>query len=102
MFEDWTEFEKQLFAVNTTLVALDYATTYDLIHKREGFIEANPLLGKDPSKDKLVAFFLSKIIISYIVAEYNPKYRRNWLIFITSSSTVPVAHNISIGAQLRF
>lgn len=104
LFDGWTDSEKKLFAVNTAFVTLDYATTYNLLYVQGGFKELNPLLGQQPSKEKLLLFTLSRIALTYVIVDHisNHDERKKWLLTFTAISLIGPAHNLTVGAQLKF
>lgn len=103
LFDDWTKTEKQLFAANTALITLDYATTYNLLYQQENFREINPLLGEHPSKEKLVLFALSKIALSYVLVDrLNHDKRKKLLITFTAINLIGPVNNFTLGARIQF
>ena len=103
LFEDWTSKEKTWFAVGTAVTVLDYATTYDLLYKQQGFEERNPLYGSHPSKDKLLGLTVGTLILDYVVADhFNHDQRIKWLIGFTAIKSYGPVNNFSIGARISF
>mgnify|MGYP001606338565 CR=1 FL=1 len=100
---EWTDEDTNWQLGYTALLIADCAQTrYGASHPKQ-FEEANPILGKHPSKGKIdntcLAVGLGHFGISYIL----PKdFRRLWQFGSIVIEATVVFHNASIGAKLEF
>lgn len=101
VFDNWTAENETKFYYFMGLQALDVASTRYAINK--GAAETNPLLGKNPSTEKLI---LSKAII--IPAMYgllslqDNKSRGTTLNWVNIMYVGVVGNNLMIGAKFKF
>ena len=103
LFEGWTNTEKVLFATSTLALLADFKSTSSVLYPDQGYKEMNPFLGEHPGQDRLTAYFLSYMVINYLVADhYNHKDRERWLLSVTIVESIAAGHNVSIGATIKF
>ena len=72
-----------------TINALDVYTTYEGL-KNPNISEINPLLGKDPSLEKLI---LHKVFFAGVISKHGSK---NYITFINISLTFAVVNNYNL------
>ena len=103
-YADWNKYDKELFWISTTAIALDHLTTRDLASRYdEGYKERNPLLGKHPDKDTVDLFFLVNYVTHYYLTDYfqgdnRPVYMMVRLVVNGAASI----NNFNIGLGVRF
>lgn len=101
MFDSWSKESETKFYYFGTLQALDIASTRYAINK--GGVETNPLLGKNPSIEKLL---LSKAIIipvMYGLLELqDDKSRQTTLNWVNIMYVGIVGNNLMVGARVKF
>ena len=102
-FEGWTDKEKILFGTASLALIADYKSTASVLYPDQGYRELNPILGPHPSRAKLSAYFITYLIGNYFIADYlGHANRERWLLTLTIVETAAAAHNVSIGATIRF
>ena len=70
-FNEWTGAEKRLFLTYNTMSYIDHRQTR--VGLRNGFVEKNPLYGKNPHRDKSIAInVLVNGGLYYLVGSSNP------------------------------
>jgi len=101
-WKDWTEKEQDLFTDYIALNLIDIHITNLHIQNFNTVIEVNPLIGDNPSLERLI---LHKAIItgaSYIVLDKTPKrYREKDLKIMNGILMVVVLHNGYVGFDIR-
>lgn len=101
MFDSWTKESETKFYYFVGLQGLDVASTRYAINR--GGTETNPLLGKDPSVEKLL---LSKAIIipvMYGLLELqDDKSRQTTLNWVNIIYVGIVGNNLMVGARMKF
>ena len=103
-YKDWDKYDKELFWMSTTAIALDHLTTRDLASRYdEGYRERNPLLGEHPDKDTVDLFFLVNYVTHYYLTDYfqgdnRPVYMMVRLVVNGAASI----NNFNIGLGVRF
>lgn len=91
-----------LFLVAQATVLIDMAQTLR-IDNTPGLRESNPILGEDPSDEKILAFFGARIAFNAFSYYLLPDRWANVLSVLTIVVEVPViAHNASLGLSVRF
>ena len=102
-FGGWTNKEKLLYGTTTLAMLADYKSTASVLYSNQGYREMNPFLGEQPSRDKLTAWFVGWAIGHYFIANsMSHEQRTAYLLTITIIETAAAAHNVSIGATIRF
>lgn len=96
----WTEQEKLLGATALTLHAIDISqTSYGM---RQGHIEHNPLLGRQPHEDKLAGFFIVSSLLTYYLLDNYEKERKVLLYALVGSKAILVGRHAEMGIKVRF
>ena len=102
-FANWTDKEKLLYGTASLAMLADYKSTSSVLYPNQGYREMNPFLGEQPSKDKLTAWFVGWMIGHYFIANsMDHENRSKYLLTITIIESAAAAHNVSIGATIRF
>lgn len=103
-YADWDKYDKELFWMSTTAIAVDHLTTRDMASRYdEGYWERNPLLGDRPDTDTVDLFFLLNYVTHYYLTDYLQGEHRP--IYLTARLVVnglASANNLKIGLGLRF
>ncbi len=101
IFKNWTKESETKFYYFVGLQGADVLSTRYAINR--GGVESNPLLGKNPSVEKLL---LSKIIIIPVVYGLlniqNDNFRKTALNVINVMYVGVVGNNLMVGARIRF
>jgi hypothetical protein len=86
-------------------VAVDWSQTRWMIaHPEAGLAEANPLLGRHPSRARVNAAGLIGVAAHAGVAHLMPNdgHRRWWQVFTLTIETLNVGKNFALGARFAF
>ena len=102
-FDAWTDTEKVLLVTSELALLADYKSTSSVLYPNQGYEEMNPILGKQPGRDRLTAYFLAYMIGNYFIADYlGHDSRVRWLLTLTVVESIAAGHNVSIGARINF
>ncbi len=109
-FKDWKKTDKILFGTYVGLNVVDVGQTFDLINCQETkpncrYEERNPLIGKSPSKEKVILYkTLTTGLVYYALEKSSSKERTVALLIINGImlGTVANNHNIGLSFTLRF
>lgn len=105
-FEGWTNEEKAWFVASEVSQILDYQTTRNILYQKpswKGYYEVNPLLGRHPSQGKLNIAEAVTVVGNYYLSDWlGHDNRLLWLRAHTAVELDFAAHNIRIGAEVRF
>lgn len=101
-FENWSDKNERKFYYFMGLQLLDVASTEYVI--RNGGYESNPILGRNPSLEKLLLTKVAVIPIVYGLLEMQPseKIKGYTLDFINIGYIGVVGNNINVGIKLKF
>lgn len=101
--ENWTKTDTAYQGVVITALAVDMAQTLYISNNPNEYYEMNPLLGKHPSNDKVIGYFLSGMVAHTIGAmALPPTYRRIWQCVFIGVEGLVIGHNYSIGVGTHF
>ena len=101
--ENWTKADTAYQGVVITALAVDMAQTLYISENPNEYSEMNPLLGKHPSQDKVIGYFLGGMIAHTAVAmALPPTYRRIWQYVFIGVETLVIGRNYSIGVGTDF
>ena len=109
-FKDWKKTDKILFGTYVGLNVIDVGQTFDLINCQQTnpncrYEEKNPIMGKSPSKEKLILYKTLGTGIVYYALEKTPDKNRTATLLIINGimlGTVLNNHNIGLSFTLRF
>lgn len=100
--DPWTKEQKVMQGASIVLRTMDWGTTLDMVDRPE-YYEANPVLGKHPSKGNINTYFAASMLLNYVLADYLPsKTRTYWLGLNIAISAVCVGNNYNIGLRMNF
>ena len=86
-----------------TALAADMAQTLHISKNPNKYYEINPLLGKHPSQDKVIGYFVGGMIAHTAIAMALPTdYRRIWQCVWIGVESLAIYHNYSVGVKLEF
>ena len=103
LFENWTDKEKILYGTASLAMVADFKSTSSVLYPDQGYKELNPFLGEHPGQDRLAAWFVGWMIGHYVIANsLNHEQRTRYLLTVTIVESAAAAHNVSIGATIRF
>ena len=101
-WKDWTEKEQDLFTDYIALNLIDIHITNLHIQNFDTVVEVNPLIGDNPSLERLI---LHKAIVtgaSYIILDKTPqRHREKDLKIMNGVLMVVVLHNGYVGFDIR-
>lgn len=101
--DDWTKADTIRQTTWTALHIADMGTTLDISRNCDKYIELNPILGKCPSQEKVVGFFLLTGWLHYEVSQLlSPKDRKIWQYITIANTGYWVQNNLSIGLKIEF
>ena len=109
-FKDWKKTDKLLFGTYVGLNVVDVGQTFDLINCQETkpncrYEERNPLIGKSPSKEKVILYKTLTTGLVYYALEKSSSEERTIALLIINGimlGTVANNHNIGLSFTLRF
>ena len=109
-FKDWKKTDKILFGTYVGLNVVDVGQTFDLINCQQTnpncrYEEKNPIIGKSPSKEKVILYKALTTGLVYYSLERTPEKNRVATLLIINGivlGTVFNNHNIGLGFTLRF
>jgi len=85
-----------------TLIVVDWLQTRS-ITSDPNFIEANPLLGTNPTRKQVDAFFVTNLIIyNYVGENHMGKHKRAFYGTVGVIRLLTVLHNKKIGVTINF
>jgi hypothetical protein len=100
--DPWTNTDTALAVTYAGLAIVDLGQTINGAETTNGH-EMNPLLGRHPSRDKLIAFTALYVPLNTYIAYRLPHpYRRIWQALTIAVDAACVAHNYSIGLKVKF
>jgi hypothetical protein len=102
--EPWSDSSRFWAATSALALANDWMTTRDLTQRyQEGYYELNPILGQNPSTQRVDLHFLICIPAIYLYADYLPDEDRvKWLKIVTAVEAVVSGNNLRLGLRWRF
>lgn len=106
--KDWLGIPKDNLALAILAVipvGVDWATTMDIRRKfDQGYSEKNPLIGKYPKRSDINRFFITKLVIHYIINtnKYTSDYKNIWNIHLNITHAKAAFGNISAGLSIKF
>ena len=100
---DWTASNDVMEVTFLALMAADAATTED-IKNYPGYYETNPILGRHPGDDRIVAYFASTAFLEWTVARALPvEYRGIFQASAIGLEIYSVGNNMTIyGLKVKF
>lgn len=98
--DSWTTEQKIVEGYMIMVTVIDYGQTVDIASKGE---ELNPMLGSNPSKETVKAYFIKSSLAHFIVASMLPsKWRTRFLYTTSGYQTAFILHNHWIGYRVEF
>lgn len=95
-FAPLTKREQNLEALYVVVTCIDWMQTKEF--RAEGRKEANPILGEEPSQERVDVLIAAAILGHIFVAWALPsEYKETWIISFTVIEAVAVYHNYSQG-----
>ena len=84
-YSDWSKEKRQMFWASNLAIAYDMKTTTDAVpYWRNGLIELNPILGSYPTDNQLLAYFVARVGVNYVLADWlKPPHDTYYLGFAT-------------------
>ena len=109
-FKDWKKTDKILFGTYVGLNVVDVGQTFDLINCQQTnpncrYEEKNPIIGKSPSKEKVILYKTLTTGLVYYALEKSSSEERTVALLIINGimlGTVANNHNIGLSFTLRF
>ena len=109
-FKDWEKKDKLLFGTYVGLNVVDVGQTFDLINCQQTnlncpYEEKNPIIGKSPSKEKIILYKTLMTGVVYHALERTPDKNRTGTLLIINGimlGTVLNNRNIGLSFTLRF
>jgi len=91
-----------LLLMNGT-TTMDWAQTRYAARHPAQFYEINPIIGKHPSVKEVDRYFIGSLAVKNTIFFILPeKYQPIWAMGMTTISVGLIAHNNSIGIQMKF
>ena len=85
-----------------TLIVVDWLQTRSIVNN-PNFIETNPLLGKEPTRKQVDAFFIANLLLLNYVGENNMGTRKGTFYgILTVERLLTVLHNKKIGVTINY
>ncbi len=91
---------KNLKYTASTLLIVDLIQTHE-ISRNDRYVEANPVLGENPSKEKINLYFSSAILLNQFATKYlSYGFQKFIQVAVISVETSYIAGNASIGVKM--
>ena len=103
--EPWSDRSKFWAATSAIALANDWATTRDMTQRyNEGYYEVNPVIGRNPSANRVDLHFLIAIPVVYLIADNleTDLARTRWLELVTLVEASVSLNNLRIGLRWGF
>ena len=101
-WKNWTETEQDLFKDFVALNLIDMHMTYTTLRDFDAVVEANPVLGPDPSLERL---FLHKAVVTgtlyYLLDRDTSTRRKRDLKILNTVYMGVILHNGYVGFEMR-
>jgi hypothetical protein len=91
--ENWSDTDRNLAITAMILHAIDWRQTHQIVKPGNGVHETNPILGDDPSRGEINAYFLGTSLLMIGLAHVLPEIRRPLLWGYIAVGTVTVVRN---------
>lgn len=102
-FSDFTTAEKWWLAAAVTGLVVDWRQTRYIAGHPQEYSERNPILGEHPSQGTVDAYFAASAVGTAMIAYALPhKWRKAWLIGVTSISVICISNNVGIGVGFQW
>ncbi len=99
--DPWSKQDIALEAAGFALRMIDMGQTLQIARNPERYHEHNPILGKHPSKEEVIAYFAAASLAHVAVTHYLPAKCRPWFQGISIGiSGVCIMNNLSIGLKI--
>jgi uncharacterized protein YfiM (DUF2279 family) len=97
----WTDTQKALYLSAQAATVIDWAQTRHIAKSPDKFQEVNPLIGKNPSTDKVDAFMAGRMVANHLIAHnISEEWRTPVLVGINIAYWGAVIHNDRIGVKM--
>ena len=103
-WDSWSDINKKLFIASETAILADWATTRSAAQNWDacGCRELNPLLGPNPSVNRVDIVELGMAVATYFIADHLPEEHRNWYLgLITVLHGAAAANNYALGVRFN-
>lgn len=101
--DPWSRHDKLRHTFLTTTLLIDYSQTVYISENTSKYDETNLLLGKHPSKDKVIGYFAaSSMTFLYIADKLPTKWRKVYQFIVIAFETFVISHNVRIGIKLSW
>lgn len=101
--ESWTKKDSQRQWLYLSTHSMDWLQTRYIANHPEVYYETNPILGEQPSQEKVDSYFLSTALLHSWIAYSLPANYRKWFQYSTIvMETGYVGHNVSLGIGFQF
>jgi hypothetical protein len=106
----WTPEQRTLATATAILLVVDYGQTRDLIYRQQHrdcsvgcYQEQNPILGKQPNRGKVNAYFVLTPLVTYAALNYLGTDARTWALRgLVTLEAASVGKNFHLGLSLRY
>jgi hypothetical protein len=89
--------------VFTGLKLADFSQTMKIADNPDDYYELNPILGKHPSREDVIFYFVGTYVAETALAYLLPDEYRPWFQYLLiGSSAICVGNNLSIGLGVGF
>lgn len=100
--EPLTKKDKYSIVAFNVIQTIDMLQTFEIVDN-PAYYETNPILGKHPSKEQVLGYFVLRGIGHYHVTKIIPeKYRGVWHTFSIVANLDTIQNNHSIGIRIGF
>jgi len=85
-----------------SLIVVDWLQTRS-ITSNPNFVEANPLLGRNPTRKQVDAFFITNLVVyNYVGEKHMGRHKNAFYGVIGAMRLLTVVHNKKIGVKINF
>jgi hypothetical protein len=95
---DWTRGDTDKLCASTALILVDWHMTSEGLE--QGYVERNPLLGDNPSPERLRTHFIVGIALNALIARLLPhEWRKEYLSIIIAGEGAATVYHLGIGIK---
>lgn len=99
---DWSTLDKTLLVASTAANIVDWGQTRTIAYNPDVWHEKNPLLGRHPSVGEVNVYFITRLILTPLLAHYFPEYRTRILSLWLATGVGYSVHNHTIGIRMTW
>ena len=101
--DSWTKEDTHRQMLSSVLLIIDWSQTHETTGKDSGFKESNPILGLNPSRERVNQYFAVVSIANLVISRMLPAREREWFqSIVIGVELLAVGNNYKIGMKANF